>query len=330
MTDVRVRMLRVRFPVREGDRPVIGVPARDAVFVRLDRDGRSGFGECAPLGGGDAALGECERALEAWASDGATADAATRLPSPAWFAASAAIETLAGFGAAPGAPVESASYFGAGPAALDDVAIARLRHGAVIKVKIGRAPAAEERRMLERILREIPGTLLRLDGNRSMRLDDCVALVHGLPVERFEYLEEPVADPADLGRLRDRTGIKLALDELVLDASTEACDLRDRLGAGGGACAWVIRLSRTGSLDEVRRTMRIAASRGCDPVLSTAYESSWTIRLAAHLAHSMNSRGRPHGLGTAEVLEADACAPATLASGRVPCGPLPVPLEGRW
>ncbi|MFM8698216.1 MAG: hypothetical protein ACKOF7_06040, partial [Phycisphaerales bacterium] len=85
-----------------------------------------------------------------------------------------------------------------------------------------------------------------------------------------------------------------------------------------------------GSLDEVRRTMRIAASRGCDPVLSTAYESSWTIRLAAHLARSMDATGRPHGLGTADVLEADACVPATLASGCVPCGPLPVPLEGRW
>jgi hypothetical protein len=76
--------------------------------------------------------------------------------------------------------------------------------------------------------------------------------------------------------------------------------------------------------------MRTAASRGCDPVLSTAYESSWTIRLAAHLARSMNATGRPHGLGTAGVLETDACAPATLAAGCVPCGPLPVPLEDRW
>ncbi|MFM8785930.1 MAG: enolase C-terminal domain-like protein, partial [Phycisphaerales bacterium] len=220
----------------------MGVPARDAVFVRMDREGRSGFGECAPLGGGDAALGACERALEAWALAGATADAAACLPPPARFAASAAIETLAGFGAAANVHVEAAAYFGAGPAALDDAALDRLRHGAAIKVKIGRAPAAEERRMLERILRDIPGTRLRLDGNRGMRLDDCVALVHGLPVERFEYLEEPVADPSDLGRLRDCTGIDVALDELVVDASAEARDLRDRLG--GAACAWVIRLSR--------------------------------------------------------------------------------------
>ena len=330
MTQATVRMLPARLPVRERDRAVVGAAARDAIFVRLDRDGRSGFGECAPLGGSDAPIDECRRALEAWSAAGATADAVVSLPAPARLAASAAIETHAGLGAISRPPVPAAAYFGAGPTALDDAALDRLRRGAAIKLKIGRWPAGEERRMLERVLREIPGPRLRLDGNRSMRLDDCVALVRGLPAERFEYLEEPVVDPSDLGLLRERTGIEVALDELVLDATAEARDLRDRLGAGGGACAWVIRMSRIGSLDDVRRAMRVAASRGCDPVLSTAYESSWTIRLAAHLAHSMNATGRPHGLGTADVLETDACAPATLASGCVPCGPIPVPLEGRW
>lgn len=330
MTGARVRMLRARFPVREGDRAVVGVPARDAVFLRIDLDGRSGFGECAPLGGADATLDACERALAAWSSAGAAGDSISSLPPPARLAASAAIETLAGFGATPQAPVPAASYFGAGPEALDDASIDRLRRGTSAKVKVGRAAPTEERRMLERILREIPGTRLRLDGNRSMRLDDCIGLVRGLPTERFEYLEEPIHDPSDLGRLHRHTGIDIALDELVLDGSPGANDLRDRLSTAGGACAWVVRLSRIGSLDEARHAMRAAASRGCDPVLSTAYESSWTIRLAAHLARSLDATGRPHGLGTAEVLEDDACAPAVLADGCVPCGPLPVPLEDRW
>ena len=330
MTGTHVRTLRASFPVRAGDRAVVGVTAREAVFVRIDLDGRSGFGECAPLGGADASLDACERARAAWSSAGAAGDSISSLSPPARLAASAAIETLAGFGTAPQAPVPAASYFGAGPGALDDASIDRLRRGASVKVKVGRAAPAEERRMLERIMREIPGTRLRLDGNRSMRLDDCISLVHGLPMERFEYLEEPIQDPSDLARLHRHTGIDIALDELVLDGSPGADDLRDRLSTGGGACAWVVRLSRIGSLDEARRAMRAAASRGCDPVLSTAYESSWTIRLAAHLARSLDATARPHGLGTAGVLEADACAPATLADGCVPCGPLPVPLEDCW
>jgi O-succinylbenzoate synthase len=325
-----VRLLRASFPVRPDDRAVVGTGAREAIFVRLERDGRVGFGECAPLGGQGSSIDRCRHALEEWASAGAGAGTTASLPPAARLAASAAIETHAGFGAGSHPPVPAASYFGAGPSALDERAVDRLRRGAAIKVKVGRAPPGEERGMLERILREVPGSRLRLDGNRTMRLEECVALVRGLPAERFEYLEEPVADPADLMELHRRTGIDIALDELLHDGSEESLGLRDRLSGGGGACAWVIRLSRTGSLDEARRAMQAAASRGCAPVLSTAYESSWTIRLAAHLARSLDACGRPHGLGTADVLESDACAPATLAAGCVPCGPLPVPLEGRW
>ena len=330
MSQTDVRMLRASFPVRPGDRAVVGVDAREAIFVRLARDGRVGFGECAPLGGADASIERCRRALEQWASAGADAGMIDSLPPAARLAASAALETNAGFGAGSRPPVPAASYFGAGPSALDQRAVDRLRHGAAIKVKVGRAPPDEERRMLERILHEVPGRRLRLDGNRTMHLEECVALVRGLPAERFEYLEEPVVDPADLMELHRRTGIDIALDELLQEGSAESLGLRDRLSAGGGACAWVIRLSRIGSLDEVRRAMQAAASRGCAPVLSTAYESSWTIRLAAHLARSLDACGRAHGLGTADVLESDACTPATLAAGCVPCGPLPVPLEGRW
>ena len=325
-----MRLLPARFPVRERDRAVVGAMARDAIFVRLDRDGHSGFGECAPLGGVDAPLAECARSLEAWSAAGAPVGTIASMPAPARLAASAAIETHAGLGATPRPPIPAAAYFGAGPSALDDAAIDRLRRGAAIKLKVGRSPLDQERRMLERILHEVPGSLLRLDGNRTMRLDDCVELVRGLPVERFEYLEEPVTDPSGLGELHRRTGIPVALDELLLDGSAEARALRDRLSGAGGAVAWVVRLSRLGSLDDARRMMRTAASRGCDPVVSTAYESSWTIRLAAHLAHSLEARGRPHGLGTADVLEADACAPAILVDGCVDCGPLPVPMEGRW
>lgn len=331
MSGARLRFLRARFPVRTKDRAVVGAEEREAIFLRLEQDGKLGFGECAPLGSNAAAsLDACGRALESWASSGAAADALASLAPPVRLAASAAVEMLKGFGSSRHPPVPAAAYFGAGPAALDEDSIGRLRRGAAIKVKVGRASPDEERRMLERIIREVPGTRLRLDGNRAMRLDDCVELVRGLPADRFEYLEEPVADPSDLAELHRRTGIAVALDELVLDPSAEARRLRDRLCGDRVTCAWVVRMSCIGSLDEVRRAMQDAASRGCDPVLSTAYESSWTIRLAAHLASACRATGRAHGLGTAGVLEADACAPATLDRGCVPCDPLPVPLEDRW
>lgn len=326
------RVFRASFPVRAADRAVVGAASREAVFVRVEHGGRAGFGECAPLGP-DAAevLARCARELGAWIPDDASPDrdrAIAAMPAPARFAASSALELLRGLGTTAHAPVPAASYFGGSPRALDDAALDALRAGSSIKLKVGRASPADERRMIERVLEAAPGVPVRLDGNRALTVDECVALVRGIPVDRFEYLEEPIADPANLPRLHEATGIAVALDELVADPTDDARTLRDRLSDAGDACAWVVRVSRIGTLAEVRALMRRAAERGCDPVLSTAYESSWSIRIAAHVAHAEGARRRAHGLGTAHVLERDACRPAALAGGCVPCEPLPEAPEG--
>jgi len=329
---MQVRVLRASFPVRTADRAVVGAASRETIFVRVEHGGKAGYGECAPLGP-DAAemLPRCARALSAWSPDGASPDcdrAIAGMPAPARFAASNALEVLRGLGATAHAPVPAASYFGGSPGTLDNDALEALRAGSSIKLKVGRASPADERRMITRVLEAVPGVRIRLDGNRVLTVDECVELVRGFPADRFEYLEEPIADPARLPRLREATGIAIALDELVTDPTDEARTLRDRLSDAGDACAWVVRMSRIGTLDEVRTLMRRAAERGCDPVLSTAYESSWSIRVAAHVAHAEGARRRAHGLGTAHVLERDACRPALLRDGCVPCEPLPVALEG--
>lgn len=329
---LRTSLFRASFPVRAADRAAVGAASREAIFVRVEQGGRAGFGECAPLGVDAAeALARCAKALGAWSPEGASPDrdrAIAAMPAPARFAASSALEVLRGLGTTAHAPVPAASYFGGSPDALDDSALDALRSGSSIKLKVGRAPPADERRMIGRVLEAAPGVPVRLDGNRMLTVDECVALVRGFPADRFEYLEEPIADPARLPRLRECTGIAVALDELVADPMDEARSLRDRLSDAGDACAWVVRMSRVGTLAEVRALMRRAAERGCDPVLSTAYESSWTIRIAAHVAHGAGARMRAHGLGTAHVLERDACRPATLADGCVPCEPLPESPEG--
>ena len=317
-------IVRRSFPVRAEDRSTVGAATREAAFVRIEHLGRAGVGECAPLGpGAERSLEECVRSLEAWCAGGTAHGAAlAAMAPPARFAASCAAETARGLGGASHEPVPAASYYGGDPAALDDGALERLRAGGAIKLKVGRAPAAEERRMIERVLEAAPGIPVRLDGNRSLAIEPCASLVRGLPEGRIEYLEEPVVDPSGLARLRATTGIRVALDELIVDASDEARALRDRLSDAGDACAWVVRMSRVGTLDEVRALMRAADGRGCDPVLSTAYESSWTIRVAAHVAHAAGARRRAHGLGTAHVLAEDACRPAALAAGCVPCDAL--------
>jgi O-succinylbenzoate synthase len=80
----------------------------------------------------------------------------------------------------------------------------------------------------------------------------------------------------------------------------------------------------------VRALAREAEARGAHAVLSTAYESSYALRLAAHLAASLPNGRAAHGLGTAALLAEDSCAPAIPEAGFLACDPLPAPFLEAW
>ena len=65
-----VEMLRVSLPVRKDAQSIVGVEAREVLFLCARNESRSGYGECAPLTGLHIeTLDECMLALEDW-SDG--------------------------------------------------------------------------------------------------------------------------------------------------------------------------------------------------------------------------------------------------------------------
>jgi O-succinylbenzoate synthase len=329
----RFRVVRAAFAVQPSARAIVGCDVRHVAFVRAAQDGRVGFGECAPLAGVHAErLDEAVAALECGAERGGASGPAhaDALPPSARFALGCALETLGGLGASACAPVSVAAFFPGDAPALDAAAIEHLADAPVVKLKIGRADAAADHALLRRACDALPRARFRVDGNRLLALDACVARFRGLDPARFEYLEEPLRDPHDLPALRAATGIPVALDELVADPAPGAAALRDALTAGGTAVAWVLRLSRVGSPAEGRALAAVAARHGADAVLSTAYESSYTLRLAVHLAAAIPNARRAHGLGTAGVLAADACAPAVVRGGMLAGEALPIPVAERW
>jgi o-succinylbenzoate synthase len=252
------------------------------------------------------------------------------MPPSAAFAASCAIETAEGFGTRAAGPVAVAAFFAGGVDDLDDPALHLLRSHRSIKLKIGRASEANDRALIGRVLELVPDARLRLDGNRRLTEAECAARVHGFDAERFEYLEDPLVDPARLASLSARTGIAVALDETVVDASPAAAALRDELAREDCVAAWVLRLSALGPLARVRSLARDAEARGAHAVLSTAYESSYALRLAAHLAASLPNARCAHGVGTASLLLEDSCAPAISEGGFLECPPLPAPFAEAW
>lgn len=321
-------ILRASLPVQPAARGVVGCAARDVAFLRLEDEisGGVGFGECAPLAGlHRETRDEALEAIEEWLDGVREIDA---LPPAAAFAVSCAVETSEGLGRSSVADAEVAAFVEGG--AIDDAGLERLQGVRSVKLKVGRAGEAEDRALLARVLEALPGARLRLDGNRRMAFGDCVELLRGFEPSRFEYLEEPVADPSELADLSRATGIPVALDELVADASPAARALRAELARSGRVCAWVLRMSAIGRLDAIRAAAADAARHGADAVLSTAYESSYSLRLAVHLAAQIPNARRAHGLGTARLLEADACAPAEVRDGRLAGDPLPVPFPEAW
>ena len=89
-------------------------------------------------------------------------------------------------------------------------------------------------------------------------------------------------------------------------------------------------MSAVGSLDRVYDRAAEAARLGADAVLSTAYESSYTLRLAVHLAAAIPNARRAHGLGTAHVLLQDSCAAAVVLDGRIAGTSVPAPFAEAW
>jgi len=323
-----VEILPVSLAVRREAQRIVGCAARDAAFLRVADGPHAGFGECAPLAGlHRESLEDAIEALERWSDGELEFDA---MPPSAAFAASCAIETAEGFGTRAAGPVAVAAFFAGGVDDLDDGALHLLRTHRAIKLKIGRASEADDRALIGRVLELVPDARLRLDGNRRLTEAECAARVHGFDAERFEYLEDPLVDPSRLAALAARTGIAVALDETVVDASAAARALRDELAREDCVAAWVLRMSLVGPLARVRALAREAELRGAHAVLSTAYERSYTLRLAAHLAASLPNARCAHGIGTAPLLLEDSCAPALSEGGFLECPPLPAPFAEAW
>ena len=104
---MNLEMLRVSLPVRAPARQIVGVDAREIIFVAARDQECIGFGECAPLPGlHSETLEFCMESIEHWSNGMGEMNA---LAPCAAFALSCAMETLNGFGARQVAQIGRAS-----------------------------------------------------------------------------------------------------------------------------------------------------------------------------------------------------------------------------
>jgi len=165
-----------------------------------------------------------------------------------------------------------------------------------VKLKIGARTVAEDAALVRALGDELGNPIsLRLDANRTWSYEEAAEFVSAMP--RFEYVEEPLADPARLPDLVRRFGVPVALDESLVGMDPEELETF--------AVAFVLKPTLLGGISRTLRVAERALHLGITPVVSSAYESGVGTAVLAALAAGIGNRPLPAGLDTYRVMAED-------------------------
>ena len=195
--------------------------------------------------------------------------------------------------------------------ALEEARRARAAGYEAVKLKVG-GRAVEEDVELVRALSEVLGAdvSLRLDANRAWGFEEAAAFARGTARTRFEYVEEPLADPSRLPALAREYGVPVALDESLVGMPPGA------LEAHGYARAVVLKPTLLGGISATLRLASRAQRLGITPGISSAYETG--VGTLALVALAAGVGEVPAGLDTHRRLAGDVLDPRpSLVSARI-------------
>jgi O-succinylbenzoate synthase len=289
------RTHRVRVPLRV---PLGGRSTREATLV----EGPAGWGEFSPLAGYPCDPGRCREAAREAAFDGWPPPRRATVPVNALVPA-----------VAPPVAARLAA----------ETAAAGLR---TVKVKVGGGPPADDADRVAAVRDALgPAGRIRLDANGAWDVDAAVAAIDRLARFDVELVEQPVADLADLARVRRRVGVPVAADE-----SLRTLDDARRLAALGAADAVVVKVQPLGG---VRAALDVVEASGVPAIVSSLYETSVGLAAGLALAAALPELPFACGLGTGSLLAGDVVTdPLVPEAGMLPVRrPEPDPgLLARW
>ena len=286
---------RVRLPLRV---PLGGQTFRDATLV----EGPAGWGEFSPLPGYPCDPGQCEAAAHEAAFKGWPAAVRAEVPVN---------------GLVPAVDADTAAEL-----ATEAVAAGMT----TVKVKVGSAALADDADRVAAVRAALGRAgRIRLDANGAWDVDTAVAALERLVRFDLELVEQPVADLADLARVRRRVAVPVAADE-----SLRSLDDARRLAALDAADAVVVKVQPLGG---VRAALEVIEAAGVPAIVSSLYETSIGLAAGVALAAALPELPYACGLGTGALFGGDVVAdPLLPAGGMLPVRrPEPDPaLLARW
>lgn len=295
--------LPYRLPLRKPWQTHLGrIDVRHGELHRLtDSDGRTGWGDAAPL----PAFGIDRQAACHFAEECARLDLEAQRAEQTlhtWLGAQTDSHSVA-------VNANLGSLLACAPAA---IVAAQAAGFSVIKLKVGIAPLAAEIAHLRMLTAALPtGLRLRLDANAAWPEDQARAFIlacHDLPIES---LEEPLAQPTALSlkTLQQQAAFALAIDESwhLIDDAFFASPCVDRL---------ILKPARIGGLRAALALARKAALSNIDCIITSSLESACGILACAHLAAAV-APNACHGLATSDWLSENTGATPLIENGRL-------------
>jgi L-Ala-D/L-Glu epimerase len=156
-----------------------------------------------------------------------------------------------------------------------------------------------------------PAMAIRLDANGAWNVDEAVRAIEMLEPAGLELVEEPVHGVAALREVRERVGVRIAIDESVAESGALST---------GAADAMCLKIGRAGGISTLLSQATLVRALDADVYLTSAYDGPLGIAAALHCAAALRVE-LPCGLATLRHFEVpDAMAPyAGLIE--VPTGP---------
>jgi O-succinylbenzoate synthase len=188
--------------------------------------------------------------------------------------------------------------------ALEEARRARAAGYETVKLKVGGRAVEEDVELVHALNEELGDTVaLRLDANRAWNLEEAEIFARSTVDLRFEYVEEPLADSAQLPSFARTCSVPVALDEALAGMEPKA------LGEHGYARAVVLKPTLLGGISRTLRFADVASRLGMKPVISSAYETGIGTEALISLAAGVGGEEVPAGLDTYRRLAEDVLRP---------------------
>ncbi|MCA9200254.1 MAG: o-succinylbenzoate synthase [Planctomycetales bacterium] len=165
-----------------------------------------------------------------------------------------------------------------------------------VKLKVGRHSLETDIDLVRTVRNHLrQDQSLRLDANRSWTLSQAIRFGQAISDLSIEYIEEPLADPANLETFFAETRMPYALDETLREISCE-----NLTATFPRAAAFIVKPTLLGSLRPIRQWV----SDGRTLVISSAFESGVGIACLAQIAQRF-APTTPCGLDTIRWIKQD-------------------------